>query len=64
MINRVLIISKSISLKSLYSFSVTNSTDPYYILGVQKTAQFAQIKKAFYKLANEYHPDKVKDDKV
>lgn len=32
--------------------------DPYYILGVDKNAPFPEIKKAFYKLANEFHPDK------
>lgn len=32
--------------------------DPYYILGVDKNAPFPEIKKAFYKLASEFHPDK------
>ncbi len=32
--------------------------DPYYILGVEKHLPFDEIKKAFYKLANEFHPDK------
>lgn len=32
--------------------------DPYYILGVDKATPYPQIKKAFYKLANEFHPDK------
>ena len=32
--------------------------DPYYILGVDKNAPFPEIKKVFYKLANEFHPDK------
>jgi DnaJ-class molecular chaperone len=33
-------------------------SDPYFILGVDKNAAFPEIKKAFYKLANEFHPDK------
>lgn len=31
------------------------------ILGVHKTATDADIKKAFYKLAQKYHPDKNKE---
>ncbi len=38
MINKVVIISKYLPYKSLYTFSITNATDPYYILGVEKTA--------------------------
>lgn len=32
--------------------------DPYYILGVDKNTDYDEIKKVFYSLANEYHPDK------
>ena len=44
-----------------FNFSV--QADPYYILGVEKEAPFQEIKVAFYKLANEFHPDK-NDSKV
>ena len=32
--------------------------DPYFVLGVERGATQAEIKKQFYKLAREYHPDK------
>ena len=34
------------------------TSDPYYVLGVQKRAEFTEIKKKFYEYANIYHPDK------
>ena len=38
------------------------SKDYYKILGVDKNSSEEQIKKAFRKLAHEYHPDKSKGD--
>ena len=34
------------------------SKDYYNILGINKDASKDEIKKAFYKLAHKYHPDK------
>ncbi len=38
--------------------------DPYSVLGIAKSAEAAEIKKAFRKLAKKYHPDQSKDPKA
>lgn len=40
-------------------FSKTHSfVDPYKVLGVRREDDFMSIKKTYYKLVGEYHPDK------
>lgn len=38
--------------------------DPYMVLGVSKSADAAEVKKAFRKLAKKYHPDQSKEPKA
>lgn len=38
--------------------------NPYEVLGVAKTAEMADVKKAFRKLAKAYHPDQSKDPRA
>lgn len=64
MINRVVIYGKSMPIFRRIKYRVSHDlSDPYYMLGLDKNADIAEVKKAFYKLANEYHPDKIGEDK-
>ncbi|HPH65852.1 MAG TPA: DnaJ domain-containing protein, partial [Kofleriaceae bacterium] len=40
------------------------ASDPYKILGVAPTATADEIKKAYRKLAKQYHPDSTGGDKA
>ena len=47
-------------IKCVRRFSTLSSstvTDPYMILGVQRKADFEEIKTEYFKLAAKYHPD-------
>lgn len=47
-----------LNFRRVFAYKFSTLSDPYYILGVDKNAEFSDIKRTYYKLANEYHPDK------
>jgi len=56
--------AKEYSLASMSSNTLHMSKDYYKILGVEKGASQDEIKKAFRKVAHQYHPDKKDGDEV
>jgi molecular chaperone DnaJ len=57
--------SKSLIIRMFFSISKYDKTKDYYkMLGITRTAQDIDIKKAFHNLAKKYHPDVTKGNEA
>ena len=45
-------------------FATKIKIDPYFLLDLHRGAEFKDIKKSYFKLARQYHPDLNKNDEV
>ena len=50
------------SSRALHATTPSRQRDPYSVLGLEKTASAAEIKRGYYQKAKQYHPDANKDD--
>ena len=41
----------------MVSFNAKLSNDPYFMLGVDRSTSFTEVKKKYFQLAKKYHPD-------
>lgn len=53
---------RTVLLALFLCFYVVSAGDLYDILGVSKTSTTSEIKRAFKRLARQYHPDVAKDE--
>lgn len=42
----------------IFTYNMTMNKDYYQILGIKKTSSEAEVKKAYKKLAMQWHPDR------